>query len=401
MAIKVKTYGNYIGGRWHAPSGGLFENIDPATGEVLGYYPLSTGKEARLAVSAARQAFDTWRKVPAPKRGEILFRAGELMLQRKEELARCLTMEMGKVLKEARGDVQEGIDMTYYMAAEGRRLFGEVTPSELPNKFALAQRVPVGVIVAITPWNFPFAIPTWKLMPALVAGNTVVFKPSRYTPESAYHLVRIMEEAGLPPGVLNLVYGEPGEVGTALVEDPGTTLVSFTGSSGAGRDIAQRAAHLGKRFHLEMGGKNAIIVLDDADLDLALQGIVWSAFGSSGQRCTAASRLIVQRGVLSEVTEKLVALAKQLRLGLGISPDADVGPVINREQLLKIEGYVRLGVEEGASLLAGGRVATEGELKRGFFFEPTVFGNVSPRMRIAQEEIFGPVTVIIPADSLE
>lgn len=398
----VDEYSNYINGKWaRANTGKTYENINPATGEILGLFPLSGAAEVDKAVDAASRAGAKWRKLPAPKRGEILFKAAEIMVQRKEELARRMTMEMGKVLKEARGDVQEGIDMTYYMAAEGRRLFGNTTPSELPNKYALSMRVPIGVVAAITPWNFPFAIPTWKIMPALVAGNTVVFKPSPFTPDMAYYLVKILEEAGLPPGVINLIYGEGPVLGVPLVEDPRVTLVSFTGSTKVGGEIAQRSARLGKRYSLEMGGKNAIIVMEDADLDLAVEGIIWSAFGTSGQRCTAASRIIIQRSILSYLTEKIVTRAERLRLGNGLLPGTDVGPVIHQEALDKILRYIKIGLEEGAKLLIGGGRATEGALSKGFFVRPTVFGDVTPKMRIAQEEIFGPVTALIPVDSLE
>ncbi|MBI4289072.1 MAG: aldehyde dehydrogenase family protein [Chloroflexi bacterium] len=398
----AEEYFNYINGKWsRASSGKTYENIDPANGDVLGLFPLSGPEEVDRAVEAASRSSAKWRKLPAPKRAEILFRAAEIMVQRKEELARRMTMEMGKVLKEARGDVQEGIDMVYYMAGEGRRLFGDTTPSELPNKFAMSMRVPIGVVAAITPWNFPLAIPTWKVMPALVAGNTVVFKPSPFTPESAYHVVKILEEAGLPPGVLNLIYGEGSALGVPLVEDPRVTLISFTGSVKVGNEVAQRASRLGKRYSLEMGGKNAIIVMEDADLDLAVEGIIWSAFGTSGQRCTAASRILIQRSILGRLTERVVGAAERLRLGHGLLPTTDVGPVINQAAVDKILGYLKIGVEEGAKVLTGGYKPTEGEMGKGYFIKPTVFGDVKPHMRIAQEEIFGPVTDLIAFDTLE
>jgi aldehyde dehydrogenase (NAD+) len=338
--------------------------------------------------------------VPAPRRAEILFRAAELMRERKEELARDITLEMGKVLTEARGDVQEAIDMTYYLAGEGRRSFGHTVPSELPDKFCMSVRQPHGVIAAITPWNFPMAIPCWKLMPALVLGNTVVFKPSPYSPLSAANLVRILEEAGLPPGAVNVVFGGD-QAGAALVEDPRVAMVSFTGSLEVGREIAAYCGRYSKRVHLELGGKNAIIVLDDADIDLAVDGAVWSAFGTSGQRCTAASRLIVQERVADGFTEQLVARAKALRLGNGLDPATDVGPVVNRPQLEKVERYVHIGRDEGAAVACGGSRATGDGLDRGYFFQPTVFTDVRPSMRIAQEEIFGPVTDVITCRDLE
>jgi acyl-CoA reductase-like NAD-dependent aldehyde dehydrogenase len=396
------TYQNWIGGQWvPARSGHTRENIDPASGEVLGVFPRSGAEDVDDAVGAARKALDSWRAVPAPRRGEILFRAGETLVRRKEEFAREMSAEMGKVLKETRGDVQEAIDMTYYMAGEGRRCFGQTTPSELPDKFAMSVRQPVGVAAAITPWNFPMAIPAWKIMPALVTGNTVVFKPANDTPKSAWNLAKALEEAGLPPGVLNVVFGSGGEVGTPLVEHPDIDLISFTGSNEVGSGIAFKAAQFGKRLHLELGGKNAIIILDDADLGLALDGVIWSAFGTTGQRCTAASRIIVQRGVLDELTEKLIARTEGLRLGHGLDDRTDVGPVVNQEQLTKVDGYMDVARRDGATIACGGSVANVGPLAKGFFFRPTVLTEVKPNMRVAQEEIFGPVTAVIAVDTLE
>jgi acyl-CoA reductase-like NAD-dependent aldehyde dehydrogenase len=394
--------GNYIGGRWvEAVSGRRLPSTDPANGDVLGEVAESGPEDVERAVEAARRAFDAWRRTPAPRRGEILFRAAETLVRRKDELARLMAREMGKVLAESRGDVQEGIDMTYYMAGEGRRLIGQTVPCELPDKFGCAVREPVGVVAAITPWNFPLAIPTWKLMPALVAGNTVVFKPASDTPLLAAELVHVLEEAGLPPGVLNLVFGPGDSVGQALARHPGVSLVSFTGSTEAGRQVNRWAGEGLKRVHLEMGGKNAVIVLEDADLELAAEGILWSAFGTTGQRCTAASRVIAHRAVERELAERLVERAERLRLGHGLDPRTDVGPLINRRALEKMAFYAEVGRREGARLLCGGRVADEGELARGNFYRPTVWGDVRPDMRIAQEEIFGPVTAILPAGSLE
>ncbi|MBI4498849.1 MAG: aldehyde dehydrogenase family protein [Chloroflexi bacterium] len=400
--VEARTYKNYIDGQWvDSTTGETFPNINPATGEVLGYFPKSGKADIDRAVAAAQRAFARWRAVPAPRRAEILFRAGELLVQRKEEYARGMSLEMGKVLKEARGDVQEAIDMTYFMAGEGRRLYGHTTPSELPDKLCLTFRMPIGVVAAITPWNFPMAIPSWKLMPALIAGNTVVFKPSTWTPQSAYNLIAVLEEAGLPPGVVNLVFEREVGVSQYLVEHPGVSLVSFTGSTATGTAIATICARQNKRYSLELGGKNAVIVLADADLDLAMDGIVWSAFGTTGQRCTAASRIIVERPLVEEVQRRLVERARALRLGSGVDPQTDVGPVINEEQLKKIRGYMDIGRAEGARLLCGGEIARDGDLGRGYFFQPTVFADVRPDMRIAQEEIFGPVTDIIPVDSPE
>jgi aldehyde dehydrogenase (NAD+) len=402
MTTTARTYQNYIGGKWQdAHSGQTFPNYNPATGEVIGYFPLSGEAEANAAVAAARAAFEKWRLVPAPKRGEILFRTGELLTRYKEDLARTMTQEMGKVLKETRGDVQEGIDMAYYMGGEGRRLFGYTVPVELPNKSGMALRDPVGVVACITPWNFPVAIPTWKMFPALVAGNTIVFKPASDTPLSALRLVEILYEAGLPEGVVNIVFGPGGTVGETLLHHPDVAVISFTGSTESGRHVAIEAAKSLKRVSLEMGGKNAVIVMDDANLDLAVEGILWSAYGTTGQRCTACSRLIVHRPVLDALLDKLVPRIEQLRLGNGLDESVDVGPVINASQLEKIHSYTAIGKGEGATLVTGGEIAREGELANGHFYRPTLFRDVLPDMRIAQEEIFGPTLSVIAVDSLE
>jgi acyl-CoA reductase-like NAD-dependent aldehyde dehydrogenase len=398
----MADFKNYIDGKWvEAKSGATYERRNPATGELIGTYARSGPEDVAAAVEAAKAAFDRWRKLPAPKRGEILFRVGQLLIERKEQLAREMTEEMGKVLTEARGDVQEAIDMTFYMAGEGRRLWGQTTPSELPHKWNMTQRRPIGVVGLITPWNFPIAIPAWKIMPALICGNTVVFKPASYTARSAVRLVQIFEEAGLPPGVLNLVLGTGETVGTALVQHPDVALISFTGSNEVGQQVAVDCARLGKRVSLEMGGKNAIIVMDDANLRLALDGIVWSAFGTSGQRCTAASRIIVHEAVFRELADQLDARVSRLKLGNGLDPTTDVGPVVSESQLERVHRYVQIGVEEGAQILTGGQIARDGELARGHFHQPTIFVDVRPEMRIAQEEIFGPVTTLIRVRSLE
>jgi acyl-CoA reductase-like NAD-dependent aldehyde dehydrogenase len=393
---------NFIDGRWVAPSNGRYaDKHNPATGELLARVPLSDQADVDRAVASAARAYTSWRLVPAPKRGEILYRVGRLLEEQKEDLARLMTKEMGKVLTEARGDVQEAIDMAYYMGGEGRRSFGYTTPSELPDKFAMAIRDPIGVAAIITPWNFPAAIPSWKMFPALVLGNTVVFKPATDTPLVAGEMVRILTEAGVPPGAVNLVYGSGGEVGEALLADPRVQLISFTGSVETGRRVAARAGEGLKRVSLELGGKNAVIVMDDADLDLALDGIVWSAFGTTGQRCTACSRLIVQRGIYPTLRERLVERMKTLRLGDGLLPTTDVGPLINRAARERVHQYVQIGQQEGARIAVGGRPADEGELARGAFYQPTLFYDVSPDMRIAREEIFGPVLSMIPVDTLE
>ena len=393
---------NFIHGRWSKPkSDAWIERENPAnTGEVVAAFPDSGSQDVADAVEAAAAAYESWRFVPAPRRAEILFRVAEIMAARKEELSRDVTIEMGKVLKEARGDVQEGIDMTYYVAGEGRRMWGQTTPSELPNKFNMTVRQPHGIVAAITPWNFPVAIPCWKLMPALITGNTVVLKPSPFSPLSAFNLVRILEEAGLPPGVVNVVFGGD-QTGAALVEEPRVNMVSFTGSLEVGREIAAYCGRYNKRLHLEMGGKNAIIILDDADIELAIEGAVWSAFGTSGQRCTAASRMIVQEGVAPSFTDGLVRRARALRLGNGLEEATDVGPVVNQPALENVQGYMEIGRDEGAAIACGGSRATGNGLDRGYFFQPTVFADVRPQMRVAQEEIFGPVTDIITCTDLE
>jgi len=400
--MATPTLQNYIEGRWvDASGGGTFENTNPATGELIANVAKSTVADVDRAVDAARRALDGWRLYPAPKRGEILYRAGEIMLTRKDDLAREMTREMGKVLAESRGDVQEGIDMTYYIAGEGRRQFGDVVPAELPNKWAMSMRHPVGVVAAITPWNFPFAIPTWKIMPALILGNTIVFKPASYTPLLAVRLVEILEEAGLPKGVINLVLGSGGDLGDHIVSHPGIDLISFTGSSDTGSHISEIGGRLLKRVSCELGGKNAIVVLDDADVDLSLDGIVWSAFGTSGQRCTAASRVIVHKTVAKDLVDKLVGRAKKLRLGNGLEASTDVGPVVSASQLERVHSFIPIAEKEGATVAAGGHVSTEGALGKGFFHEPTVLVDVKPNMRVAQEEIFGPVTAVIEVSSVD
>jgi acyl-CoA reductase-like NAD-dependent aldehyde dehydrogenase len=398
----TKEYRNYIGGEWVEAAGGeTFETTNPATGEALGVFPKSTEEDVDRAVEAAKEAYERWRLVPAPKRAEILFRVGQAFIEHKDELTELMVREMGKVRAEAGGDVQEAIDMTYYMAGEGRRLFGHTTPSELPDKFMMSTRNPVGVVGAITPWNFPIAIPSWKIAPALVCGNTVVFKPATDTPLLGERFVEIFEEAGLPPGVLNIVHGGGGTVGERLVAHPDVPLISLTGSREVGVRVMEQAAPNLKHVHLELGGKNAIIVMDDADLDLAVNGIVWSAFGTSGQRCTAASRVIASGRVYGELESKLVSAAEGLRLGDGLEDETDVGPVINRAALDKIHSYTEIGKDEGAKLLTGGEIASDNGLDKGFFYRPTVFGDVDPEMRIAQEEIFGPTTALIRATDVD
>ena len=385
-----------------AVSGRTFENRNPAdTREVVGTFAESGPEDVQRAVAAARDAFPRWRAVTAPKRGEILFRAAEILVKRKEEISRDMTREMGKVLAETRGDVQEAIDMTYYMAGEGRRQFGQTTPSELPDKFQMSVRMPVGIAGLITPWNFPMAIPSWKMMPALVLGNTVVIKPATDTPLSVANLVGVLEEAGLPPGVVNMVTGGGADVGAPLMQHEDVGIVSFTGSTAVGRKVSEACAPAFKHCHLEMGGKNLIMVMDDARLDLAVEGAVWGGFGTTGQRCTAASRLAVHKKVYREFVDRFVERARALKVGDGLDESVQMGPCISDAQRRTVEGYVKIGQDEGAKLLCGGHRLEKGALARGWFHEPTVFGDCDPRMRVAVEEIFGPVVSIIPIGSLE
>jgi len=392
-----KKYQNFINGKHvDAKSGKTFENRNPANwDEVLSTFPLSGKEDVDDAVNAARKAFETWRLVPAPSRGNILKKVGDLLTARKEDLARTMTKEMGKVLLETRGDVQEGIDTAYYAASEARRLFGHTVPSELPNKFNMAMRMPIGVAGIITPWNFPMAIPTWKMFPALVCGNSIVFKPASDTPETAANLVEILIEAGVPEGVVNIVHGGGGSVGMAIVDHPSIDLISFTGSSVVGKKISEVASKTLKRVSLELGGKNAQIVMDDARLDLALEGVLWGAFGTTGQRCTATSRLIVHEKVYDKFLSMLVDHTKKLRLGDGLKETTEVGPLVNQGQVETVEKYVRIGADEGAKILTGGKRPDGKELSKGWFYEPTILGGVTPSMRVAREEIFGPVLSVI------
>jgi len=402
-AALPKLFKNFINGEWiDSHSARTFENRNPAdTMDLLGIFPASDEHDVSAAVESARAAYKTWRLVPAPKRAEILFRAAEILVRRKEELAREMTREMGKVLAETRGDVQEAIDMTYYMAGEGRRLFGQTTPSELPNKLAMSVRQPLGVCALITPWNFPMAIPAWKSMPALIAGNTVVLKPAEDTPLSSSHLVEILIEAGIPAGVVNLVHGMGPDAGAPLVANKGVAAVSFTGSTETGRAVSLACAPDFKPCHLEMGGKNAMIVMNDANLDLALDGAVWGAFGTTGQRCTATSRIIVQKNVYREFRDRLIDRAKALRVGNGLDAATELGPLINEAQLQKVMEYVEIGRNEGAKLVAGGNRLAKAAFASGWFHEPTIFADCAPAMRNAQEEIFGPVVALSPVDTLD
>ena len=398
----MSDFQNFIAGRWVAPStGAYFENRNPAdTRDLVGRFPKSSAADVDAAVASAARGFDVWRRTPAPARGDVLRRIGDLLSDRKEEIANLMTREMGKPLTETRGDVQEGIDTAYYAAVEGRRLFGHTVPSELRDKWAMTYRRPIGVCGIITPFNFPLAIPTWKMFPALVCGNACVFKPAEDVPHTGHVLVEVMLEAGLPPEVIQLVHGE-GEVGAAIVAHPGVAAVSFTGSTETGVLVGEACGRTHKRLSLEMGGKNAQIVLDDADLDLALEGVLWGAFGTTGQRCTATSRLVLQRGIHDEFVGRLAERAERLVLGDGRQPGIDVGPLIHEESRAKVERYVGIGREEGATLVTGGGRPEGDGLGNGHFFRPTIFTGVKPGSRLEQEEIFGPVLSVVRVDSAD
>jgi aldehyde dehydrogenase (NAD+) len=389
----------FINGEWIGSSTGeTFDDFNPATLELIGKFYKASEDDVKNAADSAQDAFDKWSSTPAPQRGKILFRASRMLELKKEELARLMTTEMGKVLKEARGDVQEAIDITYYAAGEGRRLFGETTPSELPDKFCMTIRRPIGVVGLITPWNFPIAIPAWKIMPALISGNTLIIKPASDTPLLTIELAKILEKAGLPKGVLNVVMGEGNTVGGAIINNKKVRAISFTGSLETGKKILGEASKGMKRVSLELGGKNPIIVMDDADMELAIEGVVWGAFGTTGQRCTAASRVIVHEKILPSFQKKLIERTKKLKLGNGLDEEVDVGPVINNSQLQKVAKYVEIGKEEGATLVHGGKIVKP---LPGYFIEPTIFTDVTPDMRIAREEIFGPVVSLIGAADLD
>ncbi len=389
---------NYIGGAWvDAQSGETFSSFNPADESLLAQAAKSGAADVDRAVKAAKAAYKEWRLVPAPRRGEVLYRVAQILEARKEALSRVMTQEMGKVLSEARGDVQEAIDMAYYMGGEGRRMLGYTAPVEMPDKFGMALRDSVGVVGLITPWNFPVAVPSWNILPALVAGNTLVWKPSEETALISAEFVKAFIDAGVPEGVFNLVLGL-GDAGAALVDHPDARVISFTGSTDTGLKVYTSAAARGKKVCLEMGGKNAIIVLDDANLELAIKAITWSAYGTTGQRCTATSRLIVQKGIKKQLVEALVERAKALRVGDGLQEGVEVGPLVNAKALAKVEEYVGIGTSEGASLMVGG---ARPAFDKGYFYQPTLFADVTPDMRLAREEIFGPVLSMIEVDSLE
>jgi len=401
--VQAPAYGNFLAGEWRpSESGRTFESRNPAdTRDLIGTFAASDAADAAAAIRAAEEALPAWRGMPAAKRGEIMYAFAARLAENKERLARAMTREMGKVLTEARGDVQEGIDIAYLMAGEGRRMFGDTTPSELPNKWAMSIRQPIGIAAIITPWNFPIAIPCWKMTAALITGNTVVLKPASDTPHCAALLVEIMHETGFPAGVVNMVTGSGEDVGLPLVDSPDIHVISFTGNGDTGRAIAVRAARGLKRLSLELGGKNAIAVMADADLDLAVEGILWSAFGTAGQRCTACSRLVVDESVADDLVGRLADRARALRLGSGLEPTTDVGPLINAAAREKVSGYVEVGTGEGARLVGGGSPATDDGLQNGHFFRPTILDGVRAMDRVAQEEIFGPVLSVIRVNGYE
>ncbi|MBI5184613.1 MAG: aldehyde dehydrogenase family protein [Nitrospinae bacterium] len=394
---------NFIGGKWAGSrSGKTYENRNPADWrEVVGIFPDSGPEDIDSAVRSAREAFPSWKNTPAPKRAEVLFRAGELLSKKKSSFAVELTREMGKILKEAEGDVREAVDMAFYIGGEGRRFLGHTTPSELKDKWCMSMRVPLGVVAAITPWNFPMAVPSWKIFPALLAGNAVVLKPAPAAPLSALRLVEILEQAGLPPGALNLVCGTGPELGASLARHPGIDMVAFTGSNETGKKVSESCGKNMKRFSLELGGKNAVIVDEAADLDLALEGVLWGAFGTTGQRCTSTSRLILHKNIAEKFTDMLVEKAWKLKCGNGLDERNQIGPLINESQLNRVRAYVDIGLKEGANLLLGGERCMSPECANGWFFKPTIFSGVNKSMRVAREEIFGPVLSILIAGSLE
>jgi acyl-CoA reductase-like NAD-dependent aldehyde dehydrogenase len=399
----MKTFKNFIGGDWIPPiSGEYFENKNPAdVDDTVGRFPLSGAADVERAVESAQRGFEIWRATPAPARGDVLRRIGDIMVKRKEEIADLMTREMGKPLTETRGDVQEGIDTAYYAATEGRRLFGHTVPSEMKNKWAMSFRRPIGVAGIITPFNFPMAIPTWKMFPALLCGNACIFKPAEDVPQTGHALVEIMLEAGLPPEVIQLVHGLGEAVGAAIVNHPLIPLVSFTGSTETGRIVGETCGRMHKRLSLEMGGKNAMLVFNDADLDLALEGVLWGAFGTTGQRCTATSRLVLQDGIHDEMLSRLIDRARTLKLGDGRKKGTDVGPMINEAARAKAERYIDIGQAEGAELMCGGKRPTGKAVDNGYFFEPTIFARVRPGMRLEQEEIFGPVLSVLRFRTME
>jgi aldehyde dehydrogenase (NAD+) len=398
----MDRFKNYINGKWVEPkTGKYFNNINPADlSDIVGEFPESGQDDVNDAVQAAKEAYKSWKRVPAPKRGDIIRKVGDIFARRKDEIARIMTREMGKPVFETKGDIQEAIDTAYYAATETRRLFGHTAPSEMENKMNMSFRMPVGVCGVITAFNFPIAVPSWKILPAIAAGNTVVYKPSKDVPQAGVAFAEVMEEAGIPPGVFNVVLGK-GYMGNMIVEHPDVNLIAFTGSTDIGFKLGEICGRTNKKCSLEMGGKNAQIIMPDANFELAIDGVLWGAFGTTGQRCTATSRLIVHKDCYEEVISLLAEKAAQLKLGSGLLPDTTMGPVIHEKQLQTCEYYSKVGIEEGARLVMGGNRAMNGELAKGYFFEPTIFADVTKDMRLFQEEIFGPVLSISKAESFE
>ena len=399
----AETFRNFIGGEWVAPATGEYiENRNPTRwSEVIGRFPDSGPSDVEAAAASAEKGFALWSRTPAPLRGEVLKRVGDILIARKEEIARAMTSEMGKVLSETRGDVQEGIDTAFYAASETRRLFGHTVPSELRNKWAMTYRRPIGIAGLITPFNFPMAIPTWKMFPALACGNAVIFKPAADVPHTATLLVEVLLDAGIPSDVVQLVHGRGAVVGKAMVEHPKIPVISFTGSTETGAFVGETCGRMHKRLSLEMGGKNAQIVMDDADLDLALDGVLWGAFGTTGQRCTATSRLLIHKKVHDRFVGMLCDAAEKLRLGDGLDEETDIGPLIHEAARQKVERYIDVGANEGATLETGGGQPDGKKLAGGWFYRPSVFTGVKPESRIALEEIFGPVISVIRVSDLD
>jgi len=400
MTTTAPEYGLFIGGTWTSPAGGSrFQTINPSTREPVGSFVSGTPANVTAAVDAAQAAFPKWRETPAPVRGDLLFRVAAILKRRKEELGRIVTREMGKIIAEGRGDVQESIDFVEYMAGEGRRLAGETVPSELRSKFCMTIRQPKGVVACITPWNFPTAIPNWKIAAALISGNTIVFKPASSTSGCAAEVVKAYEEAGIPPGVLNFVTGSGGVVGDALVSDPRIRTISFTGGVDTGRDVYVKGAQGLKMVHLELGGKNPVILMEDADLHLALDGVLFGAFGTSGQRCTATSRLILHEKIYDEFLGMLLERLRRFPVGDPLDAAIEMGPVASADQERKILEYIEIGKKE-ATLLTGGKKLRGGPYDRGFFIEPTIFAT-RHGTRISKEEIFGPVLSVLRVKDYE
>jgi acyl-CoA reductase-like NAD-dependent aldehyde dehydrogenase len=398
----MQTLNNFIAGEWQESRGRRIPDLNPAdTTDVIAEAPASTVEEAAAAVDAAERAFEGWRNTPAPVRGQILYRAQRLMEERHQQLAEGLTREEGKTLSESKGEIQRAINVVEFFAGEARRITGETIPSELPYTFCYTVKQPVGPVAVITPWNFPIAIPIWKIAPALVCGNTVVFKPASLTPLTATLIAGIFRDAGLPPGVLNVVFGGGREVGATIVKQPSIRAVSFTGSNDVGTALYQAAAARGIKCQCEMGGKNPIVILGDADLDLAVESTVQGAFGSTGQRCTATSRAVVVESVADAFLDRLDARTAKLVVGPGLDPNTSVGPSVDRGQLDTVLEYIRIGQSEGARVVRGGGRLTDNGLEKGFFVAPTIFDHVSAGMRIAQEEIFGPVLSVIRVPDVE